>query len=102
MRPLPRWALAAMTTALASMAMCSQNPLMLIVDSDTGRSHCISRLPGLLGLAQDSPMATAVNFACQAWLALLPLTIALAAADFIRYRRDRLKESGLASNRATD
>ena len=88
MNTLARWSLALALGAAVSAAMCSQNALLLVVDPATGAKHCVSRLPGLLGLAQDSFAASAVNLACQAWLVLLPLAIVLAAAGVIRRRRD--------------
>ena len=61
MTRLDRWTLGTALGAAISLAMCSQNALLLIVDRATGEKHRVSRLPGLLGLAQESPLAAVVN-----------------------------------------
>jgi hypothetical protein len=88
MSRLLRYSLVAALAAAVSLAMCSQNALMLVLDPVTGDKHCISRLPSLLGLAQHGVAATIVNVACQAWLVLLPLALVLAAIRLIQRRRD--------------
>lgn len=56
-----------------SFYVLSNSGLALVLDVATGEKYCISRLPGFLGVAEDSWVLMPVEIATMAGFCLLPL-----------------------------